>query len=552
MKLKICLNEKVVATREYDEPVCIKDIAEEIQEDHPYRIVCARFERHLKSLNHVLKRGGTLELLDMRDSDGKMCYQASLSLLYSKAVQDVAGSDVTVRINNSLSKGLYTTLKGTAIDEELVSRIEKRMRKLVAAKIPINYRVADRESIMEELKASNRDDILMQFELTPDLETVRLYYIEDCIWAFSDELVPDTGYLDRFELNLYKFGILLRFPHPMDPGSVPPFKEQKIIYDAFSEERNWSRVTGIRVASDLNRVILNNEYKDLILLCEALHEKKIAKIAEKIVEEQKQIILIAGPSSSGKTTFANRLCIQLRASGLKPLYLGTDDYFIDRIHTPLGEDGKPDFEGLSALDRDLLNRNLASLMKGEKVDLPSYSFKEGIKEFGKRIIKINPGQPIVIEGLHCLNPMLTEFIPDDVKFRIYISPLTQLNIDMKNRIPTTDARMLRRIVRDAQFRGYSADMTIDIWPKVNRGEDTNIFPFSVYADAFFNSASVYELAVLKRFAKPQLERITDRQPQYAEAQRLLRMLKFFVTIEEDHLIPNNSIVREFIGGSVIV
>ncbi len=270
------------------------------------------------------------------------------------------------------------------------------------------------------------------------------------------------------------------------------------------------------------------------------------------MEEEKQIILIAGPSSSGKTTFANRLCIQLRASKLKPLYIGTDDYFLDRIHTPLGPDGKPDFEGLEALDRNLLNRDLELLMKGEKVDIPTFSFKEGVKEFGKRITRINPGQPIVIEGLHCLNPALTAQIPDDVKFRIYISPLTQLSIDLHNRIPTTDARMLRRIVRDAQFRGYSADMTIDIWPKVNRGEDTNIFPYSVHADAFFNSSSIYELAILKRFAKPQLDRISERQPQYPEAQRLLRMLKYFVTIEEDELIPNNAILREFIGGSVIV
>ena len=552
MKLKVFLNSTEIETREYGESVCIRQIADALQETHPYRIVCARFDGHLKRLDQMVGRSGMLELLDMRDSDGKMCYQASLSLLYCKAVRDVAGLDVSIRINNSLSKGLYTTLKGVAIDEELIRKINARMRELVAEKIPIERMLVDRESVVDGLKAHNREDLVERFDLTPDLDNIRLYSIYDCIWPFSDELVPDTGYLDLFELNQYKFGILLRFPHPMDPSTVPPFQEQKILYEAFSEERNWSKVTGIRVASDLNRVILHNEYKDLILLCEALHEKKIAKIAEKIVESGKQIILIAGPSSSGKTTFANRLCIQLRASGLKPLYLGTDDYFLDRIYTPLGEDGKPDFEGLSALDRELLNRDLESLMKGEKVDIPSYSFKDGIKQFGRRITRISPGQPIVIEGLHCLNPELTSHIPDEVKFRIYISPLTQLNIDLNNRIPTTDARMLRRIVRDAQFRGYSADMTIDIWPKVNRGEDMNIFPFSANADAFFNSASVYELAILKRYAKPQLERITDKQPQYAEAQRLLRMLKYFVTIEEDALVPNNSILREFIGGSVIV
>ena len=552
MKLKIEMTGREPFFREYESPVSIREIADELQEEQPYRFVCARFERHLKRLNDVISRSGTLELLDMRDSDGKMCYQASLTLLFCKAVRDIAGTEVTVRVNNSLSKGLYITLKGVAIDEALAENISKRMRELVERKIPIEYRMARHETIVDELKVYKREDLLEWFEMTPDLEIIHLYSIEDCVWAFSDQLVPDTGYIDLFELSVYKFGLLLRFPHTLNPSVVPPFQEQKIIYDAFSEERQWSKVTGIRVASDLNRVILNNEYKDLILLCEALHEKKITKIAETIVEQGKQVILIAGPSSSGKTTFANRLCIQLRASKLKPLYIGTDDYFLDRSQTPLGPDGKPDFEGLSALDRDLLNRDLEALMKGEKVDIPSFSFKDGVKEFGKRITRINPGQPIVIEGLHCLNPVLTAHIPDDVKFRIYISPLTQLSIDRHNRIPTTDARMLRRIVRDAQFRGYSADMTIDIWPKVNRGEDTNIFPYSVCADAFFNSSSVYELAILKRFAKPQLERITDRQPQFAEAQRLLRMLKYFVTIEEDHLIPNNSILREFIGGSVIV
>jgi len=539
-------------TREYHEPVCIRTIADEFQQKHPFRIVLARFDRHVRRLDEMISRSGTLELLDMRDSGGKMCYQASLILLYDRAIHDVAGKKVRIRVNNSLSKGLYITLKGTAVDEDLVRSVENRMKELVEQSIPIQKINSSRDNIIEALRARDREDLVENIEVTPDLENVSLYQLGESIAAFSDELVPDTGYIDLFEVKQYKYGTLLRFPHPRNPASVPPFEEQRILYDAFSEERRWSKITNVRMVSDLNRMILSGEYKDLILLCEALHEKKIAAIADRIAEEKKRIILIAGPSSSGKTTFANRLCIQLRAIGLKPLYLGTDDYFLDRSNTPLGEDGKPDFEGLSALDLELLNRDLSALLSGEEADIPRYDFKEGVKEFGKRITKILPAQPIVIEGLHCLNPALTSQIPDEDKFRIYISPLTQLNIDQNNRIPTTDARFLRRIVRDAQFRGYSAAMTIDMWPKVNRGEDTNIFPFSSNADAFFNSQSVYELAILKKYAKPQLERITDRQPEFAEAQRLLRMLKYVVTIEDDHIVPNKSILREFIGGSVIV
>ncbi len=259
MKVKIELPGREPFLREYEDSVCIRDIADELQTGQPYRFVCARFDRHLRRLNDVITRSGTLELLDMRDSDGKMCYQASLTLLFCKAVRDVAGKDVTVRVNNSLSKGLYITLKGVAIDEALVEKISGRMREITELKIPIEHRLVDHEGFVDELKVLKREDLLEWFEMTPDLENIHLYTIQDCMWAFSDAVVPDTGYIDLFELSVYKFGVLLRFPHTLNPSVVPPFQEQKIIYDAFSEERQWSKVTGIRVASDLNRVILNNE-----------------------------------------------------------------------------------------------------------------------------------------------------------------------------------------------------------------------------------------------------------------------------------------------------
>ena len=552
MKIKIILKDRDSEVREYDEPVTIREIADELQKEYPYRIVLARIDRHEKSLTKLLTYDGTLELLDIRDTSARMCYQASLFLLYMRAVHDVLGGEARIRINNSLSKGLYTTIRHVPIEEDSAAKIEARMRELVEERIPIERVSYDRETFLEVIRHSEHSEEHEGLLLSPDVQNIRIYSLGDEKMDSMDELVPDTGYIDLFEVRRYRKGVLVRFPHQSDPSRILPFEEQQLLYDAFSEESRWCKLTGVYLASDLNRAIMENKIRDLIFMNEALHEKRISEIADMIVEKKKRIILIAGPSSSGKTTFANRLCIQLRVAGLSPLYLGTDDYFIDRKNLKLGPDGEYDFEGLDALDRDLMNRDLNDLLSGKTVDIPSYNFKIGEKEFGKRMTSLAPAQPIVIEGLHCLNPVLTEQISDEDKFRIYISPVTQLNVDAFNRLPTTDARKLRRIVRDAQFRGYGAAETIHMWPKVSRGEDRNIFPYNDLADTFFNSQCIYELAVMKKYAKPELERITDDQPEYPEAQRLLRLLSFFVSLQRDDLIPNNSIIREFIGGSVIV
>ena len=552
MKITVCLKDREPVVKEFDHPISIREIADEMQKDYPYRLTLARLDRHVKPFTKMLTHDGMLELLDIRDEGARMCYQSSLLLLYIKAVHDVGGKNVTVRINNSLSKGLYTTVRHTTLTDEFIEAVEKHMWELVKAALPITRTTIERETAMEALKKNPDQALFDILANTPDVQVIHVYALEDEQIAFSEELVPNTSFIDIFELRKYRHGVLVRFPHQSDPSKLKTFEEQKLLYDAFSEETRWCSLTGVYNASDLNHMILNNTVRDLVFMNEALHEKKIAEIAEEIQKQGKRIILIAGPSSSGKTTFANRLCIQMKVIGLNPLYLGTDDYFVNRADTKLDQDGEPDFEGLDALDRKLMADNINNLIAGNTVDLPSYNFKQGEKEFGKRITSIDSSQPIVIEGLHCLNPVLTEDIPDDQKFRIYISPLTQLNIDRFNRIPTTDARKLRRIVRDAQFRGYSAAMTIHMWPKVSRGEDRNIFPYNDYADMFFNSQCIYELAVLKKYAKPQLEQIRDDQPEYPEAQRLLKLLRYFVTLEHDEIIPNNSIIREFIGGSVLV
>ena len=333
---------------------------------------------------------------------------------------------------------------------------------------------------------------------------------------------------------------------------MPEYIDEVKLYEAFEQQREWDRLLGVDYVQDLNEKIDAGELLDLVQLSEALHEKKVAQVADIITKEHKRIVLIAGPSSSGKTTFARRLCIQLRVNGMRPVYLGTDDYFVNRVDTPVDANGEKDFENLNALDLKLFNHNMKDLIAGKEVDMPTYDFIKGEKIFGQKITKLADDQILVIEGIHALNEKLTEMIPHEQKYKIYISPLTQLGIDEHNRISTTDERMLRRLVRDYQFRGYSAKETIKNWPKVRAGEDKNIFPYSGEADILFNSYHVYEIAVLKKYAEPLLKEITKEDEEYADANRMLQFLQFFHVAEDDSMIVNNSIIREFIGGSIFV
>ncbi|MCR5482722.1 MAG: nucleoside kinase [Clostridia bacterium] len=516
-----------------------------------YTVLAARIDYNNVDLLTKIDKPCTISFLDMRDLAANLIYQHSLSLIYLKAVYDVLG-EVTVEIQNSLNKGLYTHIKLAApVKISQVKQIEARMWEIVEDDIPIVKEIMPLKDGVEMLKKMGnptKAEILKSSGKTK----AKFYSIDDYRNYFYGLMVPSTGYIDKFELRKYKKGVLLRFPHPSNPAEIPPYIDETRLYSAFSEATKWGRLMGVNFVTDLNQKVRDGSYKELIQLSEALHEKKIAEIADMITKRRKRIILIAGPSSSGKTTFARRLCIQLRVNGLNPLYMGTDDYFVERKDTPRDENGEMDFENLDAMDIELFNRNMNDLLAGREVDMPTFDFMTGTKVFGKRVTRLEEGRPIVIEGIHALNNEMTKFLPADEKFKIYISPLTQLNIDAHNRIPTTDARMLRRMVRDFRYRGHSAQATIQNWPKVRRGEDKNIFPYSGEADVLFNSVHIYELSVLKKYAQPLLESIKPDEPEYSEAVRMLKFLRFFDIIEDDSIIANNSIIREFIGGSIFV
>ncbi len=552
MKILLRTPEGREITIERDTPCTVEELISPMQDSFSYEILSCVVDYHRQGLEWVIDKDCLIDLLDMRSSSGNMTYQVSLSFLYIKAVHDVLGDNVRVSICNSLSKGLFTMIHSGKLTDAVLEKIDARMKKLVQADLPFRGGYAKEKEIESYFENHSRKDQKELLASADDLTRAYIYRLDNETELFYHRLVPSTGYLKWFELRRYKNGVLLRYPHPSRPDRVPAFEEQEYLYDAFSEATKWCRITKVNNAADLNTLVKNDEYKDLILLSEALHEKRVAEIAAEIKRLGKRIILIAGPSSSGKTTFAKRLCIQLRVIGLRPMYLGTDDYFLERDQTPLLPNGEKDYESLAAIDVDLFTAHMNDLLAGRKVDLPEYDFKMGTKRFGHRVTAVEASQPIVIEGIHGLNPKLTEGIEDLQKYRIYISPLTQLNIDDHNRVPTTDARMLRRLVRDHQFRGYGAVQTIHAWPSVRAGEEEYIFPYNDLADTFFNSHCLYELSIMKKYAKPLLEEIPEECPEYPEARRMLEFLTCFRTLEDDAAIPNNSIIREFIGGSVLL
>ena len=530
----------------------IEDIYKLYKEELPYVVLCANRNNVIEDLNHPVMDGDRIELMDGRHKAANLIYQYTLSMIYIKAVNDVLGK-VKVDMENTLNKGVFTEIRSKKpVTEAQVRAIEDRMRQIVEADLPITKELVSRERGLEIMKEEGMVEKLQLLSNHLDVKDIKFYSLDGYREFFYGYMAPSTGYIQVFELKKYRRGVLLRFPESSNPDRLPEYIDQTKLYEAFGEQSNWAKTQGIYYVTDLNKKIDEGRERDLILLSEALHEKRIAEIAEMIKKEKKRIILIAGPSSSGKTTFAKRLCVQMYVAGLKPIYMGTDDYFVEREETPVDENGEKNFEDLEAIDIELFNEHMNGLLRGEKVDIPTFDFMTGHKVFGNRIIQATDNQPIVIEGIHALNEKLTEQIPKDVKFKIYISPLTQLTIDEHNKVSSTDQRMLRRIVRDNLYRGHDAQSTIRDWPKVRAGEHKNIFPFTNEADVLFNSVHIYEISVLKKYAEPLLKAIKEDEPEFPEAVRMLKFLRFFRTIENDSLIVNNSIIREFIGGSVFV
>lgn len=513
-----------------------------------YPVLAIKLNNHYEALNCTLHEGDEIEFLDLRNNYAWLVYQNSLLLLFLKATQDILGA-THIEIANSLNQGLYATIK-TNISKEIINDIEKRMFELVEMDLPIISTKADENNILNLTNGDNRKIKLLQS--LDSLDDIYISSIAETSDIFYTSLVPSTHYLNCFELISYRNGVILRYPHPNNPLELPEYVDQKLLYDAFSEAQHFEKLMGVNYVQDLNDKVRQNNYAELIELEEALHEKKIAEIADIIKEKHRRIILICGPSSSGKTSFAKRLCTQLRVIGLKPLYLGNDDYFLERNQTPTLPNGEKDYESINTVDLKLFNQQLNDLLLGKKVDLPTFDFIEGKKHFGQRITSIDSNQPVVVEGIHALNELLTSEIADEEKYKIYISPLTGLNTDWLNRVPTTDARMLRRLVRDNRNRGRNAETTILDWPKVRAGENKYIFPYTSKADIFFNTNYVYELAVLKKYTEPLLKDIKRDSQAFPEAQRILNFLRFFDIIEDDSYIANNSILREFIGGSILV
>lgn len=536
--------------RAYDEGTTFETIAKDFQYQYKHQIVlgCENFK--LFELKKTLHKDLELRFITTGDSVGNKTYKRSMCLMMVKAIHDICEHDknCSVRIDFSVSKGYYCTVSGGVnVNEEFLARVKTRMLEMVDAKMPIDKRSIHTDEAIALFKKHGMHDKERLFEYRR-VSKVNIYSMNEFEDYYYGYMVPDASYLPYFELYLYGEGFVIQMPESENPTFVPPFEPHQKLFQVLNESSKWGDMLGIQTVADLNEAITKGNLQETILVQEALQEKKIGDIARTIVDRGNvKFILIAGPSSSGKTTFSHRLSIQLRAHGMTPHPIAVDNYFIDRENTPKDKDGNYNFECLEAIDVELFNQNLTDLLDGKEIELPIYNFKTGKREYNGQMKKLGEHDVLVIEGIHCLNDALTYKLPKENKFKIYISALTQLNIDEHNRIPTTDGRLLRRMVRDARTRGTSARKTIAMWPSVRRGEEENIFPYQEEADVMFNSALIYELAVLKQYAEPVLFGIEKDCEEYIEAKRLLKFLDYFVGIGSEN-VPTNSLLKEFIGG----
>lgn len=526
------------------------ELAKNFQKKYDHDIVLVLENNKMRELFRKVKDGAAVTFLTTGQIDGYNTYRRSATLLLLKAIYDVEGMDTVrgMKVEFSAGEGYYVSSRKMPVNEETLARIENRMKELVGQNLPIEKRSIPVEEAIEHFTRHGMTDKarLFRFRRSSSVNVYLLDGFEDYYYGY---MVPSTGYLKYFKLIPYDEGFVLEFPPRKTPETFGLFREQPKVFQTLKNSTKWGEILNVGTVGALNEQISEGNVGNIILAQEAIMEKGLGDIAAEIASRpDKKLIMIAGPSSSGKTTFSHRLSIQLMAHGLKPHPIAVDNYFVERVNTPKDENGQYNFECLEAMDIELFNQQMSALLRGEKVFMPTFNFITGMKEYKGNSLKLGPEDVLVIEGIHCLNDALSYSLPAENKFKIYVSALTQMNIDEHNRIPTTDGRLIRRMVRDARTRGASAQKTISMWPSVRRGEDENIFPYQESADVVFNSALIYELAVLKQYAEPLLFGIRPEDPEYLEAKRLLKFLNYFQGIDSN-LIPGNSILREFIGGS---
>lgn len=537
--------------KEYQAGTTYLQIAQEYQPQYENDIMLVSVDGKLRELHKTVERSCSLEFVTAAEKPGMQAYQRSAKLILLKAFYETVGKEriEKLSVDFSVGKGLFVNAKGDfTLTQELLDRVKRRMQDYVEQEIPIMKRSVNTDEAVGLFERRGMHDKASLFKYRM-ASRVNLYSIGGFEDYFYGYMAQNTGYIRYFDLVLYEHGFVLVLPTMAEPKKVPPFEPSEKLFQVLRESSRWGDKLGVGNVGALNNEIAKGNANDLILIQEALQEKKIGQIAEMIAEQSsKKFVMIAGPSSSGKTTFSHRLCIQLRAMGMKPHAIGVDDYFVNRVDSPKDAQGNYNYEILECLDIRQFNEDMTNLLAGKTVEMPHYNFITGMREYKGDKLTLGAEDILVIEGIHCLNDRLSYSLPRDSKFKIYISALTQLNIDEHNRIPTTDGRLIRRMVRDARTRGASAKDTIRRWPSVRRGEEENIFPYQEDADIMFNSALVYELAVLKQYAQPLLFQIPKDCEEYLEAKRLLKFLDYFLGISSED-IPHNSIVREFIGGS---
>lgn len=525
------------------------DLARKIFKDDYKKYLGARINNQIYHLNRPVEEGMEILFLDNKNVDGYRIYTKTISAIFIMACEELF-PETKVTIQHFLGPGLYAELeKNHAISFTKLEQIENKMWEIVKKDYKIERTEYKKDKAIELFLEHGYIDKVRLFN-SLDKEEVSVYKINNHIDSFHGYLAPSTGYVNMFKLKYYYPGVIMLFPSKKNSYDLSNFKEQKKLAKIFKESNYWLDILDLAYIGSLNEKTNSGEIGEVIRISEALHEKKIGHIADMICKDNDlNIILIAGPSSSGKTTFAQRLAVQLKVNGKRPIAISADDYFVNRDKTPLNEDGTPDFEALEAIDTEILNRDLINLLEGKEVELPKFNFITGVREGSGKIIKVDKDHPIIIEGIHGLNPKLTEDIPEKNKFKIYISALTQLNIDSHNRISTTDTRLIRRMVRDVNFRGNGPYRTFELWSGVRAGEEKNIFPYQEEADVMFDSALVYELAILKKYILPLLKEINNTSVYYSEAKKLIKFLDYFRDIDCEDDIPPNSILREFIGGA---